>query len=85
MHVCTHMQTHKHTTHMHTCRCTHAHTVHVFQSTLTIVWIAIYHKNITGITNELPPPPPPVLTPPTGAENSVNYTASHLTPETVIP
>lgn len=33
--------------------------------------------------NEPPPPPPPVTTPTTGAENSVNYTAPTLTPETV--
>jgi hypothetical protein len=39
--------------------------------------------NIIGIVNEPPPPPPPVVTPTTGADNSINYTASNLTPSTV--
>ena len=36
-----------------------------------------------GIEDEKPPPPPPVVTPATGEENSVNYTAPNFTPELV--
>ena len=38
----------------------------------------------TGIPDEPPPPPPPVVTPTTGIDNSLNYTTSAFTPETVI-
>lgn len=39
--------------------------------------------NATGIVNEPPPPPPPAVTPTSGIENSINYTAPNLTPERV--
>ena len=36
-----------------------------------------------GIVNEPPPPLPPVVTPTSGTENSINFIAPNLTPETV--
>ena len=48
-----------------------------------IEFFAVHVDTLTGIMNEPPPPPPPVVTPTSGAENSVNYTAPNLTPETV--
>ena len=36
-----------------------------------------------GIMNEPPPPLPPVVTTTSGTENSINFTAPNLTPETV--
>ena len=38
---------------------------------------------LIGIVNEPPPPPPPVIVPPTGAENSINFTATNLMPNSV--
>ena len=47
---------------------------------LNLIFFAII---IIGNVNEAPPPPPPVVTPTSGVENSINYTAPNLTPETV--
>lgn len=46
-----------------------------------IIWFFVYLQ--LGIINEPPPPLPPVVTPISGEENSINYTATNLTPETV--
>lgn len=63
------------------------------------VYVSISHYNIfiilylvatnniimlyIGVEIEVPPPPPPVVTPASGTENSINYTAPNLTPDIV--
>ena len=55
----------------------------VLPSLLTIVILLIFNISHAGIVNEPPPPPPPVVTPTSGLENSINYTAPNLILENV--
>ena len=45
--------------------------------------IDVNFSSAVGVLNELPPPLPAVVTPTSGADNSINFTAPTLTPETV--
>ena len=58
-------------------------TDNISQNFFLTVFNLIFVITIIGNVNEAPPPPPPVVTPTSGIENSINYTAPNLTPETV--